>query len=83
MIIGWVIIIILFAVTGDACTFKEEQSIRCDQHCISKGETESWLKDKKCICGNPSEPEKPIFKVHSNKLKGNVLIDKKHIYEEE
>lgn len=60
------------------CSAVEEKAIRCDQHCISKGEKESWLKENKhCICGNPEEPDKPIFKVKSNKLKGSVIIDKK------
>jgi hypothetical protein len=67
-----------------ACTALEEKAIRCDQHCISKQEPESWLKDNKhCVCGNSSEPDKPIFKVKSNKLKGQVIIDKKPDYSED
>lgn len=71
--------IILFLTFAIACTSIEERAIRCDQHCIAKGEKESWLKDNKfCICGNQSEPEKPIFKVRSNHLNGTVLVDKKN-----
>ncbi len=77
-------LVILLLSIALACTSLEEKAIRCDQHCISKGEKESWLKENKhCVCGNPEDPDKPIFKVRSNKLKGDVLIDKKPIYYEQ
>jgi len=67
----------------NSCTSLEEKAIRCDQHCISKQEPESWLKDNKfCICGEQSEPSKPIFKVKSN-VRGKAIVEEKRAAWEE
>ncbi len=79
-----ILLIVSALISAQACTSLEEKAIRCDQHCISRGEKESWLKDNKvCVCGNPEDVDKAIFKVKSNKLKGSVIIDKSKEFQDD